>query len=309
MPSDFELQLQNVQIDQVMRSINAAVNHADEVTRELSIRIQTRRSMTLLPPTSDEEKKAMVEKAWHKINEAKERLIKLLKRIPSQSARINKLLASTLKRQAEVLFAAARSNLFDAYTQERYLKEHKELLRKARDFYWDSFLLNRADSWGVAQYLSLTLIMQQSAEFQKSASLMPDMTGKSNGAGNQRAEKDPNALWSLAHLLSLYDLSNKDPQQRIWAHGNLIELYLLSLIMPPGGNNDCPPPPEAEQRALRYADALVDLAGRDSYEVYSTRRQILRYIEWYGEISNLAPAMGLAERIFARFPEEAEEKW
>jgi len=114
-------------------------------------------------------------------------------------------------------------------------------------------------------------------------------------------------LWLLAHLLSLYDLNSKKRELRVWAHGNLIELYLLSLAMKP--DNDRPPVPEAERRALQYTDALVDFAGRDSFEVYSTRRQVLRYIEWFNEISNLGAATVLAEKIFQRFPEEAEEKW
>ena len=65
-----------------------------------------------------------------------------------------------------------------------------------------------------------------------------------------------------------------------------------------------------EKRALRYADALVDLAGRDAFMVYSTRRQILRYVEWFGEIADLGqPLINLANRIAEKFPEEVEERW
>jgi hypothetical protein len=177
---------------------------------------------------------------------------------------------------------------------------------------------NQTDRWGVwavVQYLSLTLIMQKShAEYEslkRSASQFVEIE-KTDTTVKESAQRDPNALWSLAHLLSLYDLNNKDQQDRIWAHRDLIELYLISLIM-----NPLPMTPEetekhndAKRFALLYTDALIDIAGRDSFEVYSTRRQILRYLEWYSEISDLgAPALNLAEMVFEKFPPEVEDKW
>lgn len=303
LPADFDKQLQDMQIDQAMHSINAAMNHADEATRKLFRRISSGESQQ----ATDEDKRVLVEGAWHKIEEAKKKLERLLQCIPSQSLHISCLLASTEKRQAEVLYAAAESSLLDEKTRNRYENDYKELLRRARDHYWDSFLLDRSDSWAVVQYLSLTLTLQKSGLFQKSASL-PDEAEQLDETGKERAEKNPEALWSLAHLLSLYDLNSRKRDLRIWAHGNLIELYLLSLAMK--ADNNRPKPEEAEYRALQYADALVDIAGRNSFEVYSTRRQILRYIEWFGMISELGlPAMRLAERIFRRFPEEVEERW
>jgi hypothetical protein len=306
LPSDFDKQLPGVQIDRAMHSINAAINHADEATRKLSKRFATSHPSGQVQP-SNEEKKALVESARHKIEEAKRRLERLLTSIPAESAHIYGLLASTEKRQAEVLYTAATSGLLDDDVRNRYEKDYKELLRKARDHYWDSFLTERSDSWAVVQYLSLTLTMQKSQHFQKSASL-PDEKESQDAQGNERQEKNPDALWSLAHLLSLYDLNNKKPNVRVWAHGNLVELYLLSLVITP--STGVLKPNEAERRALQYADALVDIAGRDSFEVYSTRRQILRYIDWFGEISNFGPSVrALAEKIFQRFPEEAEDRW
>jgi hypothetical protein len=306
LPADFDEQLQSVQIDQAMQSINAAMNHADEATSVLSKRIQTARSTGDGQKVTEDEKRGLIDKARHKIEDAKKKLERLLKCIPSQSALINCLLASTEKRQAEVLHAAINSRMFagtgDGRPRPNYEADHKELLLKARDHYWDSFLLKRSDSWPVVQYLSLTLTMQKSDLFKKSASL-PDEWEKQNITGKERAEKDPDALWSMAHLHSIYDL-----KPRIWAYGNLIELYLLSMTMK--DDKDRPEPEEAERRALQYTDALVDIAGRDSFEVYSTRRQILRYLEWFRVISDLGnPLIKLAERIFERFPEDAEDRW
>ncbi len=50
-------------------------------------------------------------------------------------------------------------------------------------------------------------------------------------------------------------------------------------------------------------------AGRDSFEVYSTRRQVFRYVQWFAEVFQINAMMALAEEIFAKFPEEVEERW
>jgi hypothetical protein len=295
LPSDFERQLSGVQITQAMRSINAAMNHADEATRRFFTKIRTKRPQTGLQPTSDEDQKKLLENARQKIEKAKKRLERLLDCFPDKRSQIKGLLASTEKRQAEVLYTAAQTSLIDGKTREHDLNESIELLRKARDYYWDAFLLDKSNSWAVVQYLSLTLILgrnQQNAQYD---------------AGKERLEKNEEALWSLSSLLSLYDLHSQKRELAIWAHGNLIELYMLSLIM--GSNSVRPDGTEAHRLALEHTDALIDIAGRDSFEVYSTERQIVRYIEWFGKISNISPLIPLAEQIFERFPEEAEEKW
>jgi len=68
---------------------------------------------------------------------------------------------------------------------------------------------------------------------------------------------------------------------------------------------------EAERRAVEHADQLVDIAGWDSFEVYSTRRQMLRYLEWYSQLAGdyLTPLVGICEQIFNRFPSEVEERY
>ena len=65
---------------------------------------------------------------------------------------------------------------------------------------------------------------------------------------------------------------------------------------------------DAERLAIEHADRLIDTAGPHSFEAYSTRRQIVRYLEWYEELTDkqLSPLMGLAKRIFDRFPAGVE---
>lgn len=269
LPSDIDKQLRGVQIQQAMNSINAAMNHSDVVTRRFS------KFYGEPERAGGEGMDALIKKALDKIEKAKQRLKVLLKRISSDGSLINGNLASTNKRHAQVHYAAAQRcrQTGDTEKYEHHMEKHDELLLSARDYYWDSFMLDRSDSWAVVQYLSLTVVMRKSDQFSKWWASM-----SAEGAG--RDERDPDALWSLAHLLSLYDLNSKRSDVRIWAHTNLIELYLLSLIMGPG--EERPDPDEAEKRALHYTDALVDISGRDTFEVYATRRQMLRYLEWFG---------------------------
>lgn len=291
LPTDFDRQLADVQIERARDSIEAALNYADEVTRRIFDQLKSTQMKS-----EDQEKKektldkgAFLENARQRIEEAKGKLKRLLNLIPEKRSRIYSLLASTEKRHAEVLYSGMQSE--EPSDLEKF--ELIELLEKARDHYWKSFLLKRSTSWVVVQYLSLTLVL-------KYATL-------SKEAEEGRPERDLGALWSLAHLFSLQDLQSRNRKTVEWAHGNLVELYLLSPALEPNSELGSE---EAVQRALAHTDTLIDLAGPDSFEVYSTRRQIFRYIKWFPEIApELKKLQPLAELIFKKFPEDVEERW
>lgn len=347
LPSDFDDQLKNFKIDQAGLSIDAAMNHADEATRNLSEILSDMPENTGLSDSTPSDKneddaakkpkkkkaaeeddnqknEVLVESALEKIKKAKKKYERLLEFVPEQSARIYGRLATTEKRHAEVLFrATAATNkedkLFDKIRRERYRKEHSELLQKARDYYWQSFLLNRGESWALVQYLSLTLIMQRGTEnyesLQKTVRLS-DVVDEKTGSGKEYIKKDPASLWFQAHSTALYELNSSDPTHVIWGHGNLIELHLLSVIGEEQASSEEAEHSrqinyrKAERLALEYSDELIDLAGRNSFMVYATRRQILRYIEWFSVIADLGEqTKRLAQNIFDRFPPEVEDKW
>ena len=257
LPLEFERQLAKIRISQAVRSFDAAMSHADEVTRNTSDRIQAK--LRGLPGPQNP--------------------------IGTERAKLHGLLASAAKRQAEVLYRM----------EDR--RESDRLLVSARDHYWSSFLADRALYWAVVQYLSLSLIIANATGFRPGAN-----------PGSLRPEKRPGGLWSLARMLSLYDLQREDQTTRAWAHGNLIELYLLSLLPELRGEVAAS---EAKRRAIEHTDQLTDTAGWNSFEVYSTRRQILRYLEWYQELAGtyLSPLMSLAEQIFERLPAPADERY
>ncbi len=295
LPPDFDDQLPGVQIERARRSIDAAMNHADEATRSLFERIRKRATPT---GANEKEQHELLQVARHKIEDATQRLELLLTTIPDCRSKIHGLLASAAKRHAEVVYSSTKSSLFTSEEKERDFKDSLELLRRARTHYWDAFVLDRDKSWAVVQYLSLTLIMKRPKGADPQLLLPAEMD-----AGQM--EKNPAALWSLSHLLSLYDLRSTDRDRAVWAHGNLIELYLIHAIAPGAPPLTVNPADEAR----RLTDALIEIAGRDSFDVYSTRRQIFRYVQWFNEMFDLTPIVGLAEEIFQKFPEGVEDKW
>lgn len=355
LPPDFEEQLNDIQIQQAMNSINAAMNHVDQATLSLFVKhLGPRAGAQTGAPAEPEKKdrasrdekqkkhKELLDAARAKLRPAKAKLERLLECIPSKRSEIYGLIASTEKRQAEMLYsgiagrnareekaaeeAAAKpgANGSAAAPKDRrtaYVESWQELL-KARDHYWESFVLDRSNSWAVIQYLSLALVIRHGRK-----ETYPPLSAKADG-GQGRPEKDWHALWSLAHLLARYDLQSQGREvpaeamgrhkssldlqkgQRklaIWAHGNLLELYLLWLVMEP--RPDLKELGDPRRLAVDHADSLIDLAGRHSFAVYSTRRQIFRYLNWFRAISDIEPMIKTAQAVFNRFPAEVEESW
>ena len=64
-------------------------------------------------------------------------------------------------------------------------------------------------------------------------------------------------------------------------------------------------------KAQDYANELRELTGSRSFEVFSTRRQIARYLEWFNELAAtvVGPINGTAEAIFSLLPESEEPDW
>jgi hypothetical protein len=309
LPDDFDSQLANVRIERVVKSIDAAMNHADEVTRSLYSEKGEKLEETSKPKRDERETGQLLDDALGRIAVAKERLAHLLDCLPDQKFRIHGSMASTAKRQGEALYCAAtvpKKSPDLKKLDPKKLTDSDALLSESRDHYWESFLLNRSSSWALVQYLSLTLVMQHSDRFPE----LGIRASKEQGPADPVPPKmDLEALWSMAHLLSHFDLRSKERMENIWAYSNLIELYLIAPAIPPG--NKLPTSDAARKAALEHTDALIDLAGRSSFEVYSTRRQIFRYRTWFNSIApKLAESLaGVADEIFAKFPKGIEDKW
>ena len=180
------------------------------------------------------------------------------------------MLASTEKRKAEMCFRA----MLDLSPEDGKLKELKkrsiEYLRKSLRLYEQAYKenmretrgiirKNRSVHWVMTQYLSLRAILGE-----------PFLSDH----------------WSAAKVSADVDIRSYEGNAEtvIWAHGSLFELYLMLLAYDPAivkkqlelGHK------EIQEKAGWHISELLSIAGHDSFPIYSTDRQLERYINWWG---------------------------
>jgi hypothetical protein len=316
LPPEFERWLVDNQINQAMRGINIAMEVADTVTGRWlapSQTSQTSASVKSMRETGDPEyhtQLVLFERIRLKIDAALERL-KALQTDHHRGARISGLLASTEKRRAEayLVYGEIYEEGEDAAKPD-YAREFFQSLLKARRYYWEAFKADPANGWAVVQYLSLDLVVERInwTKLQKKG-----ISSAAAPVPSQDEHDRADALWTLAHVISLNDLRSRDPQRTVWAHGNLIELYALGLLIGPIAEQY--KPAELDNRAVRYAEDFVNLVGERAFEVYSTRRQMLRYSSWFSRIADLTPMFpppptpSVVDRIVAKLPQTEQPDW
>ena len=87
--------------------------------------------------------------------------------------------------------------------------------------------------------------------------------------------------WEAAKLCADMYVGHADIEERAWAQGSLAELWLLKLGR---SGSDKKGADEASARVLHHAQALACMyPSRDAFSVTSTRRQFLRYVDWWGQ--------------------------
>ena len=290
LPPDFDAQLATVQIQRAMDSINVALRDSDEVTRQFSKRIN-RRSATSQMNVVDE---TLLQTTRNQVIAAKKRLEQLLKKHPTERARIGGNLASTEKREAEILYATTKISKLSEEGRQQAHADAIAALKRARNYYWDAFLAKRSDVWPIVQFLSLTVVLAKIGEL---------------NAQQETSEKSSKKLWFLAEAQSLADFRSQEGLARAWAAGNLLELYLLAPLIDEVKTRE--PAEDFAATAQNYGTEFVAAAKPTSFEVFSTRRQVSRYLEWFNELtaSGFAPISAAAEAVFNLFPESEEPPW
>lgn len=278
LPPSFDRQLANVQIQSARRSIDVALDLADEVMgrveragrRSESLATSTPRTASSATASASEMTAAM-----QRVRESRNRLDRLQDRPSAQRARIVALLASADKRESALEYETLKLQSSQGPFDPRVFDERVwPLLERARLLYDQAFSLDPAGHWAVVQYLSLTLVLRHAGR--------PQSCGQA-----VEAQEHLGKLWALAEVQSLRDLSSDGHTQRAWALGNLIELYMLApvtqevLTMHAGQPL---PPDHWSALALRYAKDLARMARPGAFEVFSTRRQVLRYLDLYMEL-------------------------
>ena len=276
-PANLDRQLAQVRFARASRSIEAALNHADRATMSMSKLLSKRKSTTDPTPTgTTQDREALLTKAREKLRQATDRMQSVLDSPFASKALVHGLLASAHKRKSEMFWRAA--------TRPEYKDEAVTALERSRWHYRKSFDADRAEIWATVQAQVLA------AALDGPDVLKPDET-------------------NLARLLSLADAHAEDKARRAWAHGNLLELRLLQVLIPAAN-------PGMVQKWEDNADELVRAVGAEAAEVHSTRRQLSRWVEFFpgirGEVatrkgqvleSSWQEASALAGEMFARLPE------
>lgn len=251
LPDDLPIQLESTCYSQAKAAIEAALKQVDRTIDKLH----------------DSKQPEMEEGA---IKELFDRVDTAMERLPTEGAFETEgwgLKASTKKRKAETNFRLGLC--FIGRNKKRaspYLAACFENVEESRNCYLQAVKQNVAETnrtlrgkkslhWVLVQHLAL-------------GAILGDELGEI-----QREE------WSAARLSARTDLELEGRNTRAWAHGSLLELYLLALGYPEGQA------PIAHAEARKCAiDSWRELRALavDPFVVNSTKRQLRRYIEWWG---------------------------
>ena len=172
------------------------------------------------------------------------------------------MLASAAKQKAEVYWTA--SLVATDERREGFLRRCLGSLQESLGYYREAGDENMRESttptrrrrslhWVMAQYLSMRSVLGE--EFLRDH-------------------------WGAAMVSAQLDLEESSGVGRAWAHGTLAELHLMLLAYRP---EHLPlKPEEIQNKTLDHVGQLPSLAGYDSFEVFSTKRQFRRYVHWWG---------------------------
>ncbi len=245
-PPDLETKLKEITTKSAKESIETALNDADNISQQPELRHD-------------------IQKFIIRIEKAKSHI----ERLSEDDIRIQGLLATANKREAQILHKVSEQ---DAYGDI--------LTEKALHHYERAFLLDKGASWSIVQMLALIAYLQK--RLQKPLGL-------------------PIEQWIMAKECAELELRSGDPQTVAWGLGSLCELFILAPLVKDGELIDASAVRSANamETAVAYAARMArECAGRWR-ELYSTRRQIERYVSWF-KIDAVTP---LAEAVLKVLPD------
>lgn len=285
LPTPFQGEMKKFQLMQAKECAEAAFGAVDRMTATrfygdyFGSTIQNDPNFYQLwtEPESDAARE-MDARIANKIELAKSKLIELQDSDDIEKPKLFGQLASIEKRLAEI-------------HQEDTIKT-VNLLRQSRKYYWDAYQENRSNSWGLVQYLSISVVLSRLKALESKPTKASDI--------EQR-------LWTLAVAISEQDMNSPDIDISGWAIANLIELHLLALVV--GGMTEHYSIDEHTEVALHLADKLVQKRGEGAFEVYSTRRQMARYAVWFDKIAVFKDPGRQRERLSEDLVDALHSTW
>ena len=122
--------------------------------------------------------------------------------------------------------------------------------------YQTAMKLNMSKHWVAVQYLCLTAVLHAAKKLK--------LTYKDE-------------IWTTVKVSCEFDLDATSLEDRAWAHCSLCELYLLQVL----NQQDEKEAENATQKVLYHTSAVLEIAPSNPFIIYSTRRQLLRYVDWW----------------------------
>jgi hypothetical protein len=285
LPVDFDDQLIDLRIGRARSALEVAMEHADRVLVGA-----TNATNAGVRATPDE---AMMKRASDRIDRPWATMAALADELPHRRFELLGLLASLSKQRAEIELAA--SMMFETGESDRHRAACRALLERSRDYYRGVFQDRRDTAWAIVQYLVLALVVELPA------------TGRDDpfsGLSMQRRDALLR-LWELAQALSLEDLDDAEEREG-WALGNLVELPLIGQLLrrPVDGG---PAAGGWEALARKWLDELLLRSDSMPYQVYSTRRQLERYANWFSYVNDRFDELRpMASALVARMQAESD---
>jgi hypothetical protein len=295
LPENFDEVLTDLQVHRARLGMEAAMNWADEHIRSM-------------PFASDEVdwelpiSKEKIDNLNRRIDSAMGRLGKIVEKSPRHQAHIYGLLGSSMKRQSELLHKSKW------ILGDEDISECISILQKARDNYYESYRADRANSWALVQYLSLELFLVL-------------RRGDNSTVIGPRLERIADYL-SAAEVMSNEDRLNHNDIRKAWALGNILEINILKGILKP-----CLERIDSQRHInitidqndlLSTLNEMLAIAGRYSFEAYSTLRQLKRYL-WFNQLHGqifrdrsenvYKETCRLILWLAKEFPDDLEEVW
>lgn len=177
------------------------------------------------------------------------------------------LKGSAYKRKAGMHFKARQINAGQSRSQQPSAKHSEDELRQALMYYQQATDNQLQSSGSRVTQCSLHWLVTQCL-------VLRFVLGQKQQAG----------LWDIAVLAAQTDINNHSDE--IWAHGSLLELYLLDAIYrQPNEEDENVEPAESEsgKTAIKHLQQLKTLATAAIYDfaIESTKRQLQRYIDWW----------------------------
>jgi hypothetical protein len=213
-----------------------------------------------------------------RLKEAQQRMESLLAE-PGQDGAIYGMLASAEKRLAQILWYMAGRPVGDQF----WASDARDHLVKSRNYYLEAFREDHKQAWALVQALALWAVLQRYNP-QKSI---------------------PRDEWDLARIISEDEIKTGDRVHKAWAHANLMELYLLAPLVVGFRQADVR---GSQQKAEEHAHQFQTVADLSWVEIHSTKRQFLRYPQFFSRINSaaLGPMAERARALVKDFPESAQ---